>query len=200
MIVGVMAVFYLGANVMRFVLDGELRALLGRRQLQSRISKMENHFVVCGFGRMGKALCEALGKKGAGVVCIDTNHAKIEEAHGSGYLYIEGDAMLEDVLEQARVGRACGLAACLPKDSDNVFVALTARALNPKLTIVAKANYEATHSQLRASLMVVAVVHEDGRRSFNPSPTMHLAPGDELIVIGAQGGVGKMTGAYGTEG
>ena len=64
MVVGVVAVFYLGINIFEFILDGELRQLLGRRQLQSRIKKMKNHIIVCGFGRMGRALCEVLEKKG----------------------------------------------------------------------------------------------------------------------------------------
>jgi len=71
MVVGVVAVFYLGINIFEFILDGELRKLLGRRQLQSRIKKMKNHIIVCGFGRMGRALCEVLEKKGQAFVAID---------------------------------------------------------------------------------------------------------------------------------
>ena len=263
MLFGVMAVFYLGINVVRFVLDGELREFLGRRQLESRISKLSDHFIVCGFGRMGKSLAEALADKKATFVVIDSSPERIAQADQRDYLFIEGDAMTEEVLEQAQVRRARGLASCLPDDADNVFAALTARDLNKDLTIVAKANYDETHPKLRragadhvlspnklaavramtkfmlpavdelmeivvhgaelevskvslekipravqkplrdlalparTNLMVVAVVHADGKRSFNPPPDIELHPGDELIVIGPQGGVGKMVELYG---
>jgi len=146
MVVGVMAVFYLGLNVVRFVLDGELQAFLGRRQLESKISKLDDHFIVCGFGRMGRSLCEAFQRRGAPFVVVDNADSKIEEANRLDYPYIQGDAMSDEFLEQARIRHARGLATCLPDDADNVFVTLTACDLAPKITIVAKANYEDSHS------------------------------------------------------
>ena len=84
MLVGVMAVFYLGINVVAFVLDGELRKILGRRHLMSKIKKMKDHFIVCGFGRMGRALCEALEKKGASFILIDNDPDAITAADDAG--------------------------------------------------------------------------------------------------------------------
>lgn len=258
MLVGVMAVFYLGINVVAFVLDGELRQILGRRHLLSKIQKMSDHFIVCGFGRMGRALCDTLQAKGASFVLIDNNPEAISAADEAGYKYVRGDAMQESSLVAARIDTAKGLASCLPEDADNVFVTLTARDLNRGLIIVSKANYEEGGERLRraganhvlspsglaasramtklmlpavdelieivvhgpdleiskvsldrlpgavdqplrhlelpakTNLLVVAIVHEDGTRSFNPSPDTRLARGDELIVIGPQGGVTKM--------
>jgi len=263
MLVGVMAVFYLGVNVVRYVLDGELRDYLGRRQLESRISKLSDHFIVCGFGRMGKALAETLAERKATFVVIDASAERIAQAEQRDFLFVEGDAMTEEVLELARVRHARGLATCLANDADNVFVTLTARDLNRTLTIVAKANYDESHPKLRragadhvlspnklaaframtkfmlpavdelmeivvhgsdlevskisldkipaaqarplrelalpakTNLMVVAVVHADGKRSFNPPPDTTLRAGDELIVIGPEGGVGKMVELFG---
>jgi voltage-gated potassium channel len=263
MIVGVLAVFYLGINVFHFVLDGELRQLLWRRQLQSRIKKMKSHIIVCGFGRMGRALCEALEKKDQPFVAIDRSAEALTVAAERGYMHLVGDSMSEEILKEARIDSARGLASCLPEDADNVFVTLTARDIAPDLPIVSKANYErgaervrragATHvlspSGLAAnraltklmlpavdelieivvhgpdleiskvsldhlpravgkplrelglptktSLLVVAVVHEDGARSFNPTPDTRLASGDELIVIGPQGGVDKLMDLFG---
>lgn len=261
--VGVLAVFYLGVNVVAFVVDGELRQLLGRRQLESRIKKMRNHFIICGFGRMGRALAEALHKKGAAFVVIDVDEKAMFDAAELGYLHLHGDAMSDEILEAAQIREARGLASCLPEDSNNVFAALTARDLNRDIHIVAKANYEEAHAKLRragadhvlspsklaadraltkfmlpavdelmeivvhgpdlevskvaldrlpgaadkplhelalpkkTNLMVVAVVHEDGSRSFNPSPDTVLRGGDELIVIGPEGGVTKMVEHFG---
>jgi voltage-gated potassium channel len=263
MFVGVLTAFYLGMNVITFIIDGELRQALGRRRLESRIRNMKGHFIVCGFGRMGRALCEALTRKQAQFVVIDRSEAEMQEAAALGYLHLTGDAMSEDVLTAARIQDASGLASCLPEDSDNVFVALTARDLNPNLRIVAKANYDEAHPKLRRAgadevlspsklaadramtkfmlpavdelleivvhgsdlevskanlsrlpravgnalrdlglphktgLMVMAVVHEDGSRSFNPSPDTVLREGDELIVIGPEGGVTKMVEHFG---
>lgn len=266
MVFGVLTVFYLGMNVMAFIFDGELRRALGRRRLEAQIKKMRNHFIVCGFGRMGRALAEALQKKHAAFVVVDNSEQVAQEAAELGYLHLRGDAMSEEVLTAARIGDASGLASCLPEDSDNVFVALTARDLNPSLRIIAKANYEDAGAKLRRAgadevlspsklaadraltkfmlpavdelleivvhgsdlevskvnlsrlpaavgkalrelglphrtgLMVVAVVHETGSRSFNPSPDTVMQPGDELIVIGPEGGVNKLVDQFGAEG
>jgi voltage-gated potassium channel len=265
MVVGVVSVFYLGINVFEFVLDGELRQLLGRRQLQSRIRKMKNHIIVCGFGRMGRSLCEALEKKDQPFVVIDQDPDVLSVAAEHGYNYLVGDSMSEKLLREAQIETARGLASCLPEDADNVFVTLTARDIAPNLPIVSKANYEsgaervlragATHvlspsglaanramtklmlpavdelmeivvhgpdleiSKVsldrlpktvdkplreleiphRTGLLVVAVVHEDGTRSFNPTPDTRLAAHDELIVIGPHGGVDKLLQMYGEE-
>jgi voltage-gated potassium channel len=263
MVVGVMAVFYLGINVVRFILDGELREILGRRQLESRINKLQDHFIICGFGRMGSSLAEALERRGAPFVIIDRSEEALAEADRLDFLHIQGDSMSDEVLEAAHIGRARGIATCLPEDADNVYVTLTARALAPRLTIVAKANYEDTHAKLvraganhvlspnklaadramtkfmlpavddliefvvhgrdlevskvslahfpgavghslselalpaRASVIVVAVVDEHGRRTFNPPPDTRLQAGDELIVIGAAGAMERMVELFG---
>jgi voltage-gated potassium channel len=263
MLVGVMAVYYLGVNIVRFILEGELRSFVGRRHVESQIRNLNDHFIVCGFGRMGSALADALQEKRAKFVVLDQSGEAIREADEKGYLYVRGDAMAEETLEAVQVGRARGLAACLPTDSDNVYVVLTARSLNPELTIVSRANYQQTQSKLRtagadhilsphqlaadraltkfmlpavdelleivvhgpdlevskisldkipaaidrplrelelparASVMVVAVVHADGQRTFNPSPDTTLRTGDELIIIAPEGGVQKMLEHYG---
>jgi voltage-gated potassium channel len=263
--VGVLTVFYLGINVVAFIVDGELRQVLGRRQLESRIKKMGDHFIICGFGRMGRALAEAFEKKGASFVVIDNDERAMLAAAELGYAHLRGDAMSDETLEAAQIRKARGLASCLPDDSNNVFAALTARDLNADLHIVSKANYEDSHKKLiragadnvlspsklaadraltkfmfpavdelieivvhgpelevskisldrlpqavgkalrdlalptKTKLMVVAVVHEDGSRSFNPSPDTALRKGDELIVIGPEGGVVKMVEHFGEE-
>jgi voltage-gated potassium channel len=265
MIVGVVSVFYLGINVFEFILDGELRQLLGRRQLQSRIKKMKGHIIVCGFGRMGRSLCEALEEKKQPFVAIDADADEMSLAADRGYVYLVGDAMSEDLLREAQIESARGLASCLPDDADNVFVTLTARDIAPTLPIVSKANYAsgaerirragATHvlspsglaankamtklmlpavdelieivvhgpdleiSKVsverlpeaagkplrelelpsRTNLLVVAVVHDDGSRSFNPTPNTTLRIHDELIVIGPHGGVDKLMKLFGEE-
>jgi len=265
MVVGVVSVFYLGINVFAFVLDGELRQLLGRRKLQSRIKKMKGHIIVCGFGRMGRSLCEALEAKNQPFVAIDLDSDSLSLAADRGYMHLVGDAMSEDLLREAQIETARGLASCLSQDADNVFVTLTASDIAPNLPIVSKANYSSGAERIRragathvlspsglaanramtklmlpavdelieivvhgpdleiskvsidrlpkasdkplreleipsqTSLLVVAVVHQDGSRSFNPTPETRLKPHDEMIVIGPHGGVDKLIELFGEE-
>jgi voltage-gated potassium channel len=145
MISGVLTVFYIGINLVAFIVDGELRALLGRRQLQNKINQLNNHMVVCGFGRMGRELCAALEQRHVPFVLIDINAEKTAIADDLGYLYLHGSAMDGEILRAARLEHARGLAACLTSDADNVFVTLTARGLASKLNITARA--ENTESQ-----------------------------------------------------
>ena len=149
MMTGISAVLYLGSNLVAFFVDGDLRRLLGKRQLQKKISHLHNHIVVCGFGRMGRALCERLTNTGVPFVLIESEADRTAEADEMGYLYLPGDAMSEEVMRQARVDRARGLASCLRSDADNVFVTLTARSLNDQMTIIARAEKTDTEAKLK---------------------------------------------------
>jgi voltage-gated potassium channel len=186
MFFGVLAVFYLGVNLVAFVVDGELRQLIGRRQLQSQIKKMKDHFIVCGFGRMGRALCEALERKGAAFVLVDNSPDAIVEADSRGYKYLTGDAMSDEVLKMARIDTARGLATCLPEDADNVFVTLTARDLAPALTVVARANWDSGEERLRRA--GANHVLNPSMLAANRAMTKFMLPAvDDLIEIVVHG-------------
>lgn len=146
---GVLTVFYVGMNVVALIVDGELSAAFGRRKLENKINKLEHHVVVCGFGRMGRALCEALAAKGVPFVVIERDGDLTAKADGLDYLYIQGDAMDGETLAAARLDHARGLAACLPTDADNVFVTLTARGMAPTLSITARAENVETEEKLQ---------------------------------------------------
>ncbi|HSR67881.1 MAG TPA: NAD-binding protein [Acidobacteriota bacterium] len=148
MLVGIITALYATGNLVAFLIDGELKRVLGRRQLENKVAKLENHFVVCGFGRMGRALCQALDEKGIPFVVIDIDPERTAMAEARHYLYLLGDATLEKLLEQARIGVARGLASCLKGDPDNVLVTLSARGLNPELLITARAEKEETRPKL----------------------------------------------------
>ncbi len=148
MVAGISTALYAAGNLVAFIIDGELRSLLGRRQLQNRISRLKDHYIVCGFGRMGRALCETLAEKKVPFVLIDHNADRTAEADQLGYLYVYGNAMDEHRLQDARIETARGLTSCLRSDSDNVFVTLTARGLNENLTIIARAENDNAHQKL----------------------------------------------------
>ena len=139
MLVGVATALYATGNLVAFLIGGELRTLLGRRQLESKIKLLRDHFIVCGFGRMGRALCDALSKRKTSFVVIDNNPERTAMAEERGYPYILGDATLEQTLETARILDARGLATCLKSDADNVLVTLSARGLHEGIVITARA-------------------------------------------------------------
>jgi len=138
MLTGIFVALYAAGNVVAFIVEGEIGRMFGRRQLENRIKNLHDHFVVCGFGRMGRALCEALQAKGRAFVVIERDSALTAEADDLGYLYMLGDAMCEQTLRSARIDQASGVACCLSSDADNVFVTLTARGLNNDITIISR--------------------------------------------------------------
>ena len=119
-----------------------------RKRMEKKIQDLQNHYIVCGYGRMGTHICEELLHHGADFVVIENNtanHPKLDEA---GYLYDTGDASQDDTLERVGVKKARGLVAVLPTDPENVFTTLTAKFLNPKIFVVARAVEEETHPKL----------------------------------------------------
>ena len=149
MILGVSAVLYAASTLFTFLVEGELRHVLGRRQLQHKISHMSDHYIVCGYGRMGRALCDSLSRHGSSFILIESDQAAIERADKDGVLYLLGDATDEQVLTDARIDRAKGLASCLPTDADNIFVSLSARSLNETIHIISRAEDTRTEPKLR---------------------------------------------------
>jgi voltage-gated potassium channel len=111
---------------------------LHERRMMKRIRDLSDHYIVCGHGRVGQRLAEDLHREGKKVVVIDIDEDVIADLHETGYLYMAGDAEEEDVLRTAGIDRARGLILTLPQDSSNVFVALTAREMNPDLFILAR--------------------------------------------------------------
>ena len=186
MMLGISTVLYVGSILVAFFIDGDLRRLLGQRQLEKKISQLRDHIVVCGFGRMGRALCQRLTEKDVPFVLIENDPQRTVVADGLGYLYVAGDAMSERVLEQAQLDRARGLASCLRSDADNVFVTLTARSLNDRLTIIARAEKAEAETKLRragANRVICTPVLGASRIT-----TMLLHPGiDELLELAVHG-------------
>jgi len=148
---GVSFTLYLAAAVVQFMIEGRIRIILGRRRLEKKISRMKNHYIVCGYGRIGKVLCRDLKRKPIDLVVVEKNPELIPVMDADGVLYISGDASNEENLLKAGIKRAKGLIAALASDADNVFLVLTARQLDPDLIIIARASQEESKSKLRAA-------------------------------------------------
>lgn len=142
------AVIYTVGGFIQMVVDGELNDAFDARRTKKEIDAMDGHTIICGFGRMGTSLAGELHDAGRPFVAIDSDPVSLEHARMHGWSVLAGDATDEDVLEEAGVRRAQVLATVLSDDATNVFVTLTARSMNPDLTIIARGENRSTQSKL----------------------------------------------------
>jgi voltage-gated potassium channel len=145
---GVGALFYTLTDLVQYVLEGELGIRIGRRQMETKIQRLKNHFIICGYGRVGEAIANILEQEEMDFIVIDKKEENINLARKSGYLIIAGDATDDEVLKQAQIEYARTLIVALGDDVDNTYTTLTARGLNRNLPIIARANNEAAKKKL----------------------------------------------------
>ncbi len=150
-VVGVGFFVYTAGVVIQFMVDGRIRTILGRRRLEKKIKRLKNHYIICGYGRIGRVLCQKLVRTSLDLVVIENDPSMVPVLEEDKALYISGDATEESVLLQAGIERAKGLIAVLAKDTDNVFLILTARQLAPNLHITARAGEETSRTKLWAA-------------------------------------------------
>ena len=132
---------YVGANMARFVFDGELANYIKTYRVDKKIAKLKNHVIIVGYGRNGEQAAMELREHGVDFVILDKRDNVISRIRQEQeLLYIKGDATHEEILEQAGIYQARALIATTPNDADNVFVVLTARSMNPGLTIISRAS------------------------------------------------------------
>jgi voltage-gated potassium channel len=149
--IGVAFILFVAGSVVQFMVEGRIRTILGRRSLDKKIDRLKNHYIVCGYGRIGKVLCNQLKRKPIDLVVIDKNRELIPILDDDKVLYLSGDASDEAILHNAGILRAKGLIAVLATDTDNVFLVLTARQLNPDLYIIARASRDDSKLKLQAA-------------------------------------------------
>jgi voltage-gated potassium channel len=139
-----------GALVQLFTAN-EIRNLLGKTRMKTDINRLQDHIIVCGYGRIGATLARELHAAGADFVVVDHNPERGEQIRAQGFLCLVGDATDEVCLSLAGIGRARALATVLPDDAANVFITLTARSLNKDLSIIARGEATATERKLIAA-------------------------------------------------
>jgi voltage-gated potassium channel len=166
MIVGVGTVAYVLSSTVQTIVQSELIATFGERRRYREMSRLSNHYIICGAGRVGSYIIRDLERARAPFVVIEKEADRVAHLSERGVHVLVRDATLEETLREARVEHARGLAACLPDDAENVYVVLTARDLNPNLHIVARAAEEQAEAKLvRAGAnRVVAPIIMGGRR------------------------------------
>ncbi|MCP4111436.1 MAG: potassium channel protein [Desulfobacteraceae bacterium] len=144
-------IVYVAGAVVQFMIEGQIRTVMGRRRLDKNIKRLKDHYIVCGYGRIGRVLCNKLRSKPIDLVVIDKDIELVEIMDEDNILYIAGEAADEANLIRAGITQAKGLVAALATDADNVFLVLTARQLNSELTIIARAGLGASKAKLRAA-------------------------------------------------
>jgi len=135
---GVGAAFVGFVSTTQWVVEGELRELLGRRRVEKKIGRLQDHYILCGFGRVGRLIAREFAQQKVAFVLIEKDSETLARHQWEDLLFIQGDATEEGVLVQAGVARAKGLITALPSDAENLLICLTARDLNPNIYIVAR--------------------------------------------------------------
>ncbi len=124
--------------VTKAIVSKEINGFLGRKNMYREISNLNNHYIICGYGRIGSFICHDLMDKNIDLIVIETKEELINLAERKGLLVLPGNATLDDVLLEAGVKKARGLVATLTEDADNLFISLAARELNPKIHIISR--------------------------------------------------------------
>jgi voltage-gated potassium channel len=147
LIVGGVGTFLYSLSVgARLILEGELRQVFGRKKLEKKIKELSNHYILCGFGRMGRIIARELQEEAVEFVVIEKSPVPLENT--AGLLLLAADATLDETLRKAGIEKARGLISVLPTDAENLFVVLSARGLNPNLFIIARAMEENAERKL----------------------------------------------------
>jgi len=144
---GVSLLFLAIGSLTQALLEFELRSFFGRRRMERDISRLSDHYIICGAGRVGRSAARELARKPAPFVIVEQNEAKAARLE-PGWLTLIGDATQEPVLREAHIERARGLVAATTTDATNLYIVLTARGLNPKLRIIARASEESAEKHL----------------------------------------------------
>lgn len=142
------AVVYVTTSVVELVLEGRLLELMGRRRVLRELQDVTGHYIICGYGRVGRQIATECQGRGTPVVVIEKESTVVEACLNDGFIAVKGDAAEEATLRKAGLERASGLVTALSSDADNLFVTMTARMVRPDIFIVGRCNSEETESKL----------------------------------------------------
>lgn len=176
-VVGVATFSYHVTQIIRVILEQGFIEAIGGRKMERKIAQLEDHYIVCGHGRIGSTVTNELRRKGTPLVVVETDPKAVADLEAEDVPAILGDAREEAVLKHAGVERAKGLVALLPADADNLYLILAARDINPSLTIIARANEPTADKRLqKAGASHVISPHREGakriaRMILNPNVT-----------------------------
>ncbi len=137
---GVGYVMYIFSQITEAMVEGGLQRFVEKRKMQKKMTRLQNHYIVCGFGRIGQEICSILQENNRTVVVIENNEEVLRELDKLGYIALQGNASDDDTLLKAGIKNAQGLVAVVSTDAENLYITLTARGLNPKLFILSRSS------------------------------------------------------------
>ncbi|MCM0081099.1 potassium channel protein [Geomonas sp. Red32] len=148
---GVGVLGYIVGSLAQIMFEGQFQRIIGRKKVEKAIAGLENHYIICGFGRIGALVCKELAAKPLPFVVVEKDAATVDrmEQDGHGYLFLRGDATQDDTLLKAGIKQAKGLISVVTSDTENVYITLTARGLNPDLFILARSGEEGSEIKLK---------------------------------------------------
>lgn len=148
-VAGVSMAVYTFTRLGQFILAGELLDVLGRRRMRSELERLDRHFIICGYGRIGQPVAEGMKRDERPFCVIDRDTEHEMEMRSRGYVRILGDATDEDILKEAGIERAAVLLALLPSDADNLYLTMTAKSMNPGIRVIARGSDERAEMKLK---------------------------------------------------
>jgi len=147
-IFGIASVGYALRTIGQLILDGQLRKLIGSRKMEKQIKKLKDHYIVCGFGRVGGAVCGELIRNNIPFVVIERSPKAVELLEKNSFIFVKGDCANDENLKAAGIDRAKGLINTVADEADAVYITLSARTINPNLFIMARADSQSVHNKL----------------------------------------------------
>jgi len=148
-VIGVATLFVAIGVLTQGMIELELSGYFQKRRRRRMIDNLSSHFIVCGYGRVGRSASEELRKSGVPLLVVDTNEERVNRALDAGLLAVEADSTRDEVLREVGIDRARGLIAALASDADNTYLILTAKALNPLLPVATRVSEEDSERKLR---------------------------------------------------
>lgn len=147
-IFGVAGAGYTISVIGQMIVEGEIRKLLGRRKMEKSLKDLKDHYIVCGYGRVGRRICKEFCIRKVPFVVIEKDPQSLEQIERDGFLFVQGDATEDSVLINAGIEKAKGLVSAVANEADNVFIVLSARQLNSHLFITARADSDPAEKKL----------------------------------------------------
>lgn len=148
-IFGVSTLGYLVSSIAQLMFEGHIQQIIGRKKVEKKIDALKGHYIICGFGRIGSMICRELAANAVQFVVVEHSTEVLERVEDDRYLWLKGDATLDETLIRAGIQYAKGLISVVTSDSENVYITLTARGLNPDLYILARSGEEGTELKLK---------------------------------------------------
>ncbi len=148
-IFGVSVLGYIVGSLAQIMFEGQFQRIIGRKKVEKQVEELKNHYIICGFGRMGSLICREFTAKPLPFLVVEKDAEVIETLKEEHYLFLHGNATDDETLLKAGIKRAKGLISVVTSDTENVYITLTARGLNPDLFILARAGEEGSELKLK---------------------------------------------------